>query len=566
MQDKEIIVIQPEMPFFEDKKGLPIEKPKRRVCAYARVSTDQDDQIHSYNAQIREFTNQIQKNEDWEFMGMYADEGISGTGMKKRTDFLRMISDARNGKLDMIITKSLSRFARNTVDCLTVVRELRDYNVEVFFEKENLYSSDTKIDFMLTIFSSIAQEEARNISENVKWGFQKRFKEGKVHINTKRFLGYDKDENGKIVINKTEAKTVIMIFNMYIAGSSLKQIVDFLTINNIKNGRGEIFWKPATVSSILTNEKYSGDAILQKRVVTNYLTHKSVKNTGQAPKYYIKNNHEAIIPRKKFEFVQALKKKRNEKGGKSRYTNKYPLSGIVYCIHCGKPMNRHYYNYGKASQRITLSCKNRYRDKAANCTNKPIDQETLKLAIIDAIKNLDIYNDDILNDTLNLVKSSLDTSKSDKEIEHIKNQITKTENEIKEIININVESVKENTDFYRALYDDKKSKLIDFKVLLQNKNSLIVDKRLHEERIKQMGDFLNGYLPLNQTIIKSIFKVIISTSSHDAIFVIGNKDISTESILEDIMQTNKHQLLHSQRIESSNPKYYVNYQILKFGV
>jgi len=183
----------------------------------------------------------------------------------------------------------------------------------VFFEKENIYSSDTKVDFMLTIFSSIAQEEARNISENVKWGFRKRFKEGKVHINTKRFLGYDKDEDGNIVINEEQAKTVRIIYDMCISGSSLKEIVVFLTENEIQNGRGEIFWTPATVSAILTNEKYCGDAILQKRVTIDYLTHKSVKNDEHAPKYYIMNNHEPIVSRTKFELVQELKKKRGRK-------------------------------------------------------------------------------------------------------------------------------------------------------------------------------------------------------------------------------------------------------------
>ena len=215
MLEKQVFVIEPEKVFYEDKKGLPVIRAKKRVCAYARVSTDSTDQLHSYQAQISEFTKKIKANDKWEFIKMYADEGLSGTSMKKRTAFLNMIADAKAGKIDLIITKSLSRFARNTVDCLTVIRELRVIDVDVFFEKENIYSSDTKIDFMLTIFSSIAQEEARNISENVKWGFRKRFKEGKVHINTNRFLGYDKDDDGNIIINKKQAKTIKIIFNMF---------------------------------------------------------------------------------------------------------------------------------------------------------------------------------------------------------------------------------------------------------------------------------------------------------------------------------------------------------------
>lgn len=256
LNPRKVTVIQPSanLPAFQSKTGM----QKKRVCAYARVSTDQEDQINSYKAQIHEYTKHINDNPEWIFQGMYADEGLSGTSIKKRVQFLNMIDDARHGKIDLILTKSMSRFARNTVDSLTIIRELRNLGVEVFFEKENLYSSDSKVDFMLTIFSSIAQEESRNISENIKWGYRKRFKEGIVHINTNRFLGYDKDENGNIVINSQEAKTVKMIFNLYIAGYSTREIAEHLTHNNIVNGRGVVLWKPATITSILTNEKYSG--------------------------------------------------------------------------------------------------------------------------------------------------------------------------------------------------------------------------------------------------------------------------------------------------------------------
>ncbi|MBI9009688.1 MAG: recombinase family protein [Tenericutes bacterium] len=564
MLEKQVIVMEPENHFFEDNQGLLIEKPKKKVCAYARVSTDSDDQLNSYQAQIREFTRKIKENEEWDFLGMYADEGISGTSMKKRAGFLRMIEDAKAGKVDLILTKSLSRFARNTVDCLTVVRELRSFNVEVFFEKENLSSSDTKIDFMLTIFSSIAQEEARNISENVKWGFRKRFKEGLVHINTSRFLGYDKDENGKIIINYNQAKTVKMIFGMYIAGSSLKEIANFLTENEITNGRDVVFWTPATVSTILINEKYCGDAILQKRVTLDYLTHKSVRNTGQAPKYYIKNNHEPIIPRKKFELVQELKKKRSKKRNTSTYGNKYPLSGAVYCGQCGKIMNRHYYNYGKPTQRIVLSCKNRYKDPHV-CDNKPIDNDTLELAVIESIKRLNLDNPNILGETLTLVRSSLDSTHIEMEAKEIQEQIKIIEQSIKDIININVDSIAENTDFYKEIYNEKKSELIELKATLQNKKSLLVDHHLHDERIQQISDFLEGYTALNKNILLGVYKAIIAINKNEALLVMSDAKLTKTEIQTNIEIYKTLKPIETRLFVNPDTNRSITYHVIKLG-
>jgi len=378
MLEKKVYVIEPDNPIIATMDNKFITKKKLRVCAYARVSSDSDDQLNSYNAQIQEFERRIKANDEWEFHGLYADEGISGTGMKKRPEFLKMIQDAKDGKIDLILTKSLSRFARNTVDTLTLVQEFRRIGVEIYFEKENIYSSDSKVDFMLTIFSSIAQEESRNISDNVKWGIKKRYKEGKVRINTNRFLGYDKDDTGKIIINETQAKTIRLIFKLFISGKSLGDISRLLINLKVENGHGLVKWHPSTVKVILQNEKYCGDALLQKYVTQDYLTHKRIKNDGLEPKYYIKDNHEGIVSRKDFELVQDIlaKKYLTTKNG-SKFTSKYPLSGIVFCGECGNKMNRHHYNYGKYNQRVVLSCKNRGKGKPKHdCTSKPLDNKT----------------------------------------------------------------------------------------------------------------------------------------------------------------------------------------------
>lgn len=562
MPEKKIIVIEPEKPVLMNNNGSSSFNQKKRVCAYARVSTDTEDQLHSFNAQKSEYLKKIHENEKWEFVGLYADEGISGTSIRKRPQFQKMIKDAKSGLIDLILTKSLSRFARNTVDTLTVIRDLRKIDVEVFFEKENIYSSDSKVDFMLTIFSSIAQEESRNISENIKWGFRKRFKEGKVHINTKRFLGYDKDKDGKIIINEEQAKTVRMIFDMYISGTSQKKIADFLMENKIENGRHEVFWKPATISAILTNEKYAGDAILQKRVTIDYLTHKSVKNEGHAPKYYIKNNHTPIIPRKKFELVQELKKKRSKKRSISNYGNKYPLSGIVFCSHCGKVMNRHYYNYRKPNQRVVLSCKNRYKD-ASSCSNKPIDNTALEFAVAESIKHLQLEKPKLVDDTLEIVRSVLDTSTVEDEVKALKKEISQVEKDIKDIININVSSMKNNTDFYKEIYNEKKSILTNLKIQLQNKKNALVEHHLHDERIQQMSSFLEGYTSLNKNILLSVYKAIISINQNEVLFIMSDKKLTKKMINNNMSTLLNLTPLESETVKKDGSKFAITYHIVK---
>lgn len=565
MLEKQIFIIEPEVVFHKDDKPLSTSLPKKRVCAYARVSTDSQDQLNSYNAQITEFTKKIKENKQWEFLGMYADSGISGTSMTKRPEFLKMINDAKTGKIDLILTKSLSRFARNTVDCLTVVRQLRELNVEVFFEKENLYSSDSKIDFILTIFSSIAQEESRNISENVKWGVRKRFKEGKVRLNTSRFLGYDKDIDGQIIINKEQERTVQMIFNMYISGSSLKQVAVFLTENNIANGINKVSWTPSTISLILSNEKYCGDAMLQKRVVLDYLTHKSVVNNGHAPKYYIKNNHAAIIPREKFELTQEIKKKRVSQGSISRHRNRYPLSGLVFCGTCAKGMNRHYYNYKKQNQRIVLSCKNRYRDTSI-CTNKAVDNDSLKIALNEAIRYLKVNPRGIVDATIDIVKSRLKTADIDKSVIILEEKAKRLETDIIKIVNLSVDEINKDNGFYRSVYLEKKELLSSILDELNKKKSLRLDNHLHNQRIKEMREFLKNYTPFNRNILLSVFKAIIAISQNEVIFVISQAELSKKDVRDNLEIFKSLTPIYSNKIVTDTKKKFLSYRIVRIDV
>ena len=309
------------------------EKRKRRVAAYARVSTNSDEQKTSYEAQVSYYTDYISAKPDWRFVQVYADKGITGTSTKRRERFNDMIADALAGKIDLIITKSVSRFARNTVDSLTTIRLLKEHGVEVYFEEQNVYSLDSKGELLLTIMSSLAQEESRNISENVTWGMRKRFADGKVALPYKQFLGYKKGADGIPEIVPEEAAIVKLIYRLFMEGKSPAYIARFLSSCNILSPAGRPQWRPETVKSILSNEKYKGDAILQKTFCTDFLTKKMKVNEGEVPQYYVENSHPAIISPEMFEAVQAELAKRK----RSNHRNYTPhcFSGRIFCDECG---------------------------------------------------------------------------------------------------------------------------------------------------------------------------------------------------------------------------------------
>ena len=285
---------------------------KRRVAAYARVSTNKESQQTSYEAQIRYYTNYIESRADWSFVGVYAEEGVSGTSIHKRSEFLRMVSDAIEGKIDLIITKSVSRFARNTVDSLGAIRKLKEYGVECYFEKENIWTFDSKGELLITIMSSLAQEESRSISENTRWGMRKAFQDGKVFIPFSHFLGYDRGPNGELVVNQEQAQIVRLIYELFLQGMTFYGIAKELTRRQIPTPYGKQVWRERTVKNILQNEKYRGDALLQKKYSKDFLDHKMRKNTGEVPQYYIVGNHEAIIEPEIFDAVQNEIKRREE--------------------------------------------------------------------------------------------------------------------------------------------------------------------------------------------------------------------------------------------------------------
>ena len=366
----------------EDKKRL-------RVAAYCRVSTDSEEQATSYEAQIEHYTTFIKNNSEWELAGVFADDGISGTNTKKREEFNRLIKECMAGNIDMVITKSISRFARNTLDCLRYIRQLKDKNIPVFFEKENINSMDAKGEVMLTIMASLAQQESQSLSQNVKLGLQYRYQNGEVQVNHNRFLGYTKDENRHLIIEPTEAEVVKRIYREYLEGSSLGQIGKSLEADNILTAAKKPTWRAGAIKKILENEKYIGDALLQKTYTVDFLNKKRVINDGFVPQYYVENNHEAIIPRTLYIQVQEEMKRRSNlhtgKTNKKRvYSNKYALSGIVYCSNCGDTYRRVAWN-NHGNRAVVWRCKGRIEHGPKHCNAPTIFETDLQDTVVKAI-------------------------------------------------------------------------------------------------------------------------------------------------------------------------------------
>lgn len=364
-------------------------KPKLKVAAYCRVSTDSDEQATSCEAQMEHYTNYIKKNDEWEFAGIFADDGISGTNTKKREEFNRMIEECMAGNIDMIITKSISRFARNTLDCLKYIRQLKEKNIPVFFEKENINTMDSKGEVLLTIMASLAQQESESLSKNVKLGLQFRYQNGEVQVNHNRFMGYTKDENGHLIIDSAQAEIVKRIYREYLQGASLKQIGVGLEVDGILTAAGNAKWRPETIKKILQNEKYIGDALLQKTYTVDVLTKKRVKNNGIVPQYYVENDHEAIIPRDLYMQVQEeMLRRANLHSGKQRkkrvYSSKYALSSIVYCPKCGDIYRRIAWN-NRGKHSIVWRCCTRVEHGPEKCDAPTIQESELQAAVIQAI-------------------------------------------------------------------------------------------------------------------------------------------------------------------------------------
>ena len=370
----------------------------KKVCAYVRVSTSSNSQKESLENQTTYYRNKIEANPDYEFVGIFADSAYTGT-KDSRPGFQQMMTYCREGKIDLILTKSISRFARNTTIVLEYVRELKLLDIEIHFERENIQTLSKDGELMLAVLSSFAEEESRSASENVKWRFRKKFEQGELLINTKRFLGYDKDEYGDLVINRKEAKIVCYIFEAYLSGKGTHKIAKDLNKNKIPTVTGAK-WYDTTVLSILKNEKYKGDACLQKTYTPNHLTKKKKRNTGEVDYYYIEDNHSAIVSREMWEAAQINLKDNIRNTEHTQPKNKH--SGLLICSKCGCNLRKRVWNSGKPIQKVVWQCSNYIKNGKDACSGTSISEKELNKL---AIKEETIVEERVINGKKNYIYS-----------------------------------------------------------------------------------------------------------------------------------------------------------------
>ena len=399
-QGKMRVVVIPAKSCEENKQAAKC----LRVAAYCRVSTDDEEQKTSYEAQIGYYTEKINSNPEWQMAGIFADEGISGTQAQKRPEFLKMIRLCRQRKIDVILTKSLSRFARNTVDSLGYIRELRALGIAVISEKENINTLTAESEMLITIMSCFAQAESESISKNVSWGVRQSFKNGNVPMQYARLLGYRKGHDGNAEIIPEEAEVVKEIYRCYLDGMSMNLIADRLNEKGLTTKGGSSPYRKTVVQRILTNEKYTGDALLQKTYVTDCITKKTRKNNGELPMYLVKNHHEPIISRSDFNRVQEEMARRSAKRtiadkltktGQGKYSAKYALSELLICGECVEHYRRVTWT-AKGFKEIKWRCVSRIQYGKKKCHSSPtVDEQALHRAIVSAVNEFCTVKDDV---------------------------------------------------------------------------------------------------------------------------------------------------------------------------
>ncbi len=399
-------------------------RPKLKVCAYCRVSTDSTKQHKSYIAQAEHYESHIKANEQWEYVGIYADES-SGTKVKNRDDFSRMISDCERGKINLIITKSITRFARNTVDLIDTVRSLKAMGVDVYFEKEKINTLSTQSELMISIFSSIAQREAENISENARWSVQKRFRDGTFKVSCMAY-GYTKNEDGEIIIDENESKIVHRIFDEYLNGKGCYLIAKGLNEDGIETIRSAELWNENVVKEILQNPIYQGELVLQKTYTTEGVPFIKKRNNGELPKFSIKENHEPIVSEKEFKAVQEIfvyRRKQAKIDNSGKNLNQYEFSSNLICKQCGSTFRRQKIYIGKPYEKVQWCCKTHIAN-IEQCDLKSVRDDVIKKAFHTMWNKLVSNHEEILVPMLASLKKLRMSEDEQNKLAELKNKIS----------------------------------------------------------------------------------------------------------------------------------------------
>ena len=530
---KVVRIIEPTIPIHETVKTT---YRALRVAAYCRVSTKQEEQLHSYETQVKHYTERIQAENGWILEGIYADKGITGTSYKKRDEFNRMIRRCKQGKIDMIIVKSIARFARNTVDCLKFVRMLNDLGVVVYFEEQGIYSNQPGAEFYITIYGSIAQSESENISANVKWGKARSAKEGNVPFHYKNFLGYRKSADGKPEIDPEEAETIRFIYERFLAGDSLSGIAQKLNDLQVPTPSGKGLWQNSTIQSILSNEKYKGDAIINKTYIKDCLSKKVMVNNGERPKYYVENNHPAIIDAVTFGRVQeelawrSGKPKTKQVGTKTeqgKYSSKYAMTELLVCGECKTPYRRCTWT-AKGQKKIVWRCINRLDFGKKYCHNSPtVEESILQRAIMRAIMETAQQNLGVLQTLKVHIGMGLQSEQTEDNSMELQIRIAEIDAEFKAML------AKISTDTVDAFDEEKAKRLMDEKARLQQQLGNIRDDQLKREqtqsRLDDIYTILDGLknrpMEYDEQIVRQLLECITVDSKEQitVIFVGGLK-------------------------------------------
>ena len=517
---------------------------KKRVAAYCRVSTDSEEQLNSYEAQKSYYTQKIEESSDWEMAEIYADEGISGSSMKKRTEFKKMITACKRGHIDLIITKSLSRFARNTVDCLETVRLLKANGIGVYFEKENINTLTESSEFLITLFSGFAQAESESLSKNVAWGWRKSAEAGNVYFQYKRMLGYRKGTDGQPEIVPEEAKIIRRIYRRYLAGCSLGQIKQELEQDNIPTAQKVERWSSAVIHNILTNEKYMGDALLQKTYITDCISKKVKKNMGERPMYYVENNHPAIIPRETFDQVQkemtrrSSKRKVLQKSGKTelgKYSGKYALTELLVCGECGSPYKRvTWARNGK--KRIVWRCVSRLEFGTKYCHNSPtLDESRLHNAILAAMNEYAAIRQEVCPDVLAMVEEAKRAmSQAGAMLLELKKRMDEVSQEQSDVLDrllANMADAELNARM-KALTDEKEALKAQILKVQQKEVSMAEQAAKRQQMWDSLKECSAGYTEFDDEFVRQIIRKITVEDAETIHVHFRDSDVVLEQGLE----------------------------------
>ena len=498
-----------------------------RVAAYCRVSTDDDEQLGSFESQKLYYEQKIASNKDWVNAGIFADEAVTGTKTDKRSGFQDMIAHCHNGEIDMILTKSISRFARNTVDTLNYVRMLRDRNIAIFFEKENINTLDMNGELLLTIMSSLAQQEVESLSQNVKMGLQMKMKRGEL-IGFNGCYGYDyHTEDKSITVNEEEAEIVRMIYDMYLEGYGTTTIAKRLMELGIKNKKGEVSWHTHGVMGMIKNEKYKGDILLGKTFTTDPISKRRLANMGEENQYYLRDHHEPIVSREIWDKAEKMRMKRSNNkvvettGNRERYTRQYSFSSMCECAYCGHKLTRRTRHSRSDYEKPVWQCMNAIKNGIANCSNcKAVDEAILEGAFLDAFGLLAGNFDDVLDVVLSYVAESADSDENMRKKQQIHKDISALESKKSRMTDMLIDGTiskevyeEKMVDFTRKLH-----KLSERKALLED--SICTQKDINR-RMSELRDTLEKEQVLDE------FDRVVFESIIDRVIVGGYEEDGT---------------------------------------